>query len=103
MKQEVADLHISKNGAFSIVDRGRFVEKYCPHWGTMDNHPCTASCALFQLEDKGPDHVPYEQRCQVTLGCGGHEPIVYAAVHITDERLTIDQEFANEQENVSAR
>ena len=103
MKQEVADIQISKKGYFSVIERGRLVKKYCPHWGTLDNQPCNANCAFFQLEDKGPDHVPYEQRCQVTLGCSFCEPVIYAAVHISDDRLTMEQEMANEQENVQSR
>lgn len=86
MKLAVADLVIQKDGVFCTVERGRFIPKYCPY----RQGQCVAHCAYFLLEDRGPLFNTYEQRCRAMLACGKFEPIEYVAVHISDNRKTMN-------------
>ena len=95
MKLEVADIHITRDGVFCIVERGRFTTKYCPY----RQGQCVQHCAYFMLEDRGPMFEPYEQRCRAVLACGKCEPIEYVSVHITDMTKTMEEEAIQEETN----
>ena len=88
---EVADIIISNTGTFSTIERKRQVRRYCPYM----QGPCVAHCAFFLSEDRGAFFQPYEHRCHVVLACGNCEPVEYVAVHITDDRMTMEQELAS--------
>jgi len=89
IKLEVDDIFISPTGAFSTIERGRQVRRYCPYM----QGPCAAHCSFFLLEDRGELFQPYEHRCHAVLACGRCEPIEYVAVHISDGRMTMEQEM----------